>query len=172
MHAELAHQLAVDGVTANNMTFARAGDLRYVGQGYELRVALPGGPLDGAAMAAVFQRFGELHRSEYGHVFASPVEIVNIRVTGVGRMPKIGAPPPLPGGSVAEALVRTAQCAFRFDGKLQAMATQFYRRELLPLGETIAGPAIVLQTDSTTVVPPATTLTAGSDGNLILRLEE
>jgi N-methylhydantoinase A/oxoprolinase/acetone carboxylase beta subunit len=48
------------------------------------------------------------------------------------------------------------------------MATPFYRRHLLPLEQPIAGPAIVLQTDSTTVVPPATTLVAEAGGNLIL----
>jgi N-methylhydantoinase A len=51
------------------------------------------------------------------------------------------------------------------------MMTPFYRRSLLPLAETIAGPAIVLQTDSTTVVPPGTTLSVDESGNLILRIE-
>jgi N-methylhydantoinase A len=172
MQLELSRQLVADRVADGDMEFARAGDLRYVGQGYELRVPLPDGPLDAAALAAVFQRFGELHRTEYGHVFASsPIEIVNIRVTGIGQMAKIAPPRPMPGGSLAAALVKTAVCAFRFDDHLQQIATPFYQRALLPLGERIAGPAIVLQTDSTTVVPPGATLTADSGGNLILRLE-
>jgi N-methylhydantoinase A/oxoprolinase/acetone carboxylase beta subunit len=173
MQAELARQLAADGVAAGETAFARAGDLRYVGQGYELRVPLPDGPLDAAALAAMFDAFGELHRVEYGHVFpASPVEIVNIRVTAIGHMPKIAPPRPAAGGSLAAALVKTAPCSFRIDGRLQAVATPFYRRDLLPLGENIAGPAIVLQTDSTTVVPPGVTLTADPAGNLILRAGE
>jgi N-methylhydantoinase A len=44
------------------------------------------------------------------------------------------------------------------------MATPFYRRHLLPLEQPIAGPAIVLQTDSTTVVPSATTLSPRQAG--------
>jgi N-methylhydantoinase A len=49
--------------------------------------------LDEAAPSQIFARFAELHRAEYGHVFEeSPIEIVNIRVTGIGRMPKIAAP--------------------------------------------------------------------------------
>jgi N-methylhydantoinase A len=172
MQGELARQLAADGVAAADATFERSGDLRYVGQGYELRVPFPVGPLDPAALDEVLRRFGELHRVEYGHVFeASPVEIVNIRVSGIGHMPKIAPSRPRSGGSLAEALVKTARCAFRRDGRLDSMMTPFYRRDLLPLGQRIAGPAIILQTDSTTVVPPDASLTADESGNLILRIE-
>jgi N-methylhydantoinase A len=172
MQEELSRQLAADGVPPADAAFGRAGDLRYVGQGYELRVPFPGVAIDPAALAAVFTRFGELHRAEYGHVFAdSPIEIVNIRVTGIGRMAKITAPRPPEGGNLAAALVKTAPCAFRLNGRLEMLKTPFYRRDALPLDEPIAGAAIILQTDSTTVVPPGATLVADRSGNLILRLE-
>jgi hypothetical protein len=159
MQRELTRQLAADGIAPDDAVFERSGDLRYVGQGYELRVPFPDGKLGQAALAQIFARFVELHRAEYGHVFeASPIEIVNVRVTGIGRMPKIAAPRPTRGGSLVEALVKTARCVFRHNGALERLATPFYRRNLLPLEEPIAGPAIVLQTDSTTVVPPGTTL--------------
>ena len=60
----------------------------------------------------------------------------------------------------------------RHDGALEMMATPFYRRDRLPLEQSIAGPAIVLQTDSTTVVPPGTTLIAEIGGNLILTIDQ
>jgi N-methylhydantoinase A/oxoprolinase/acetone carboxylase beta subunit len=166
-------QLAADGIAPDNTVFERSGDLRYVGQGYELRVPFPEGELDRTALEQIFARFAELHRAEYGHVFeASPIEIVNIRVTGIGHMPKIAPPRPAGGGSLVEALVKTADCAFRHKGGLQMMATPFYRRHLLPLEQSIAGPAIVLQTDSTTVVPPATTVIAEAGGNLLLTIDQ
>ncbi len=172
MQSELARQLAADGVRPEDAAFQRAGDLRYVGQGYELRVPFPDAPVDAATRAAVFARFGELHRAEYGHVFPnSPIEIVNIRVTGIGRMAKSAPPRPPEGGGLDAALVKTAPCAFRVDGRLETLPTPFYRREALPLDQHIAGPAIVLQTDSTTVVPPGASLRADYGGNLILRLE-
>jgi N-methylhydantoinase A len=172
MQDELARQLIADGVRPGDATFQRAGDLRYVGQGYELRVPLPDGNLDRAALAAVFLRFGELHRAEYGHVFPdSAIEIVNIRLTGIGRMAKMAPPRPPEDGSLAAALVKTAPCAFRFDGRLETPMTPFYWRDLLPLDAPIAGPAIILQTDSTTVVPPGATVHADRSGNLILHLE-
>jgi N-methylhydantoinase A len=172
MQRELTRQLAADGVAPDDAVFERSGDLRYVGQGYELRVPFPDGKLDQAALAQIFARFAELHRAEYGHVFeASPIEIVNIRVTGIGHMPKIAAPRPKSGG-IVEALVKNARCAFRHNGALERLATPFYRRDRLPLEQPIAGPAIVLQTDSTTVVPPGTTLIAEVGGNLILTIDQ
>jgi N-methylhydantoinase A len=172
MQDDLARQLAADGVCREDAGFERSGDLRYVGQGYELRVPFPGTELDAAALAAVFARFVELHRGEYGHVFAgSPIEIVNIRVTGIGRMPKIAAPQLPAGGSLADAMLKTAPCAFRVDGALRTIPTAFYRRADLPFEVAIPGPAIILQTDSTTVVPPGTTACVDRSGNLILRLE-
>jgi N-methylhydantoinase A len=173
MQRELAHQLDKDGIAAENTVFERSGDLRYVGQGYELRVSFPDGHLNQSALDQIFARFAALHRTEYGHVFeASPIEIVNIRVTGTGRLPKITIPRPPRSGSLGEALVKTARCAFRANGGLEVIETPFYRRDLLPLEEPIPGPAIVLQTDSTTVVPPWTTLLAETDGNLILTIEQ
>jgi N-methylhydantoinase A len=82
------------------------------------------------------------------------------------------APRPASGGSLGEALVRTARCVFRGNGGLDVIATPFYRRDLLPLEQPIPGPAIVLQVDSTTVVPPRTTLIAEVGGNLILTIDE
>ena len=172
MQGELTDQLAADGIASGDATFERSGDLRYVGQGYELRVPFPDRELDETALSQIFARFAELHRAEYGHVFdESPIEIVNIRVTGVGSMPKIAVPRVATDGSLLEALVKTAHCTFRRNGALEMMMTPFFRRSDLPLEQPIVGPAIVLQTDSTTVVPPATTLIAEAGGNLILGID-
>ena len=172
MQDELATQLIADGVDPAGVTFLRAGDLRYVGQGYELRVAFPAGTLSADSIRSVCAAFAEQHRAEYGHVFeTSPVEIVNIRLTGIGRMPKVSPPSPSNGTDPGSALVKTAECVFREEGgALKPMATSFYRRDRLPLDVEIRGPAIVLQTDSTTIVPPDATFRADAGGNLILKL--
>ena len=53
---------------------------------------MPAGAIDAAGLDGAWQRFHELHHAEYGQSFpSSPIEIVNIRVSGVGRMPRIGA---------------------------------------------------------------------------------
>ena len=49
------------------------------------------------------------------------------------------------GTTLAKARVKSGQCAFRIDGELRPSETMFYRRHLLPVGEALAGPAILLQ---------------------------
>ena len=156
-----------------DVAFERSGDLRYVGQGYELRVPFPSGPIGPADAEDLFRRFHEQHRVEYGHVFEdSPIEIVNVRVAGIGRTPTIGAPPAPAGRSLDAARVRTGRGTFRAgDGGLTEVETAFYLRDRLPVGETFPGPAVVLQRDSTTVVPPGGTAFSDEAGNLIISVE-
>ena len=170
---DLMAQYAAAGLSADRVEERRAGDLRYVGQGYELRVPFPAHALDEAGLDEVWQAFHALHEREYGHCFAdSPIEIVNIRITGVGRMPKIAAPPAPAGGSLAEARVKTARSVFRVRGDLEGCDTAFYRREALPLEAPFPGPAIIVQKDATTVVPPGWSVRVDESANLILRLGE
>ena len=65
--------------------------------------------------------------------------------------------------------MRDGTGTFRVGTRLSDYPTTFYRRDLLPVGERIAGPAIVLQMDSTTVVPPQHSFEADAAGNLIIR---
>jgi N-methylhydantoinase A len=169
MERGLGEQFAADGLEPGQVAFERAGDLRYVGQGYELRIPLPPGRLDAAALGTVLEAFHRQHEAEYGHCFRqSPVEIVNLRVTGIGRMPKIARAAVAAGPSLAGARAKTGRCAFRVGGRLETRDTAFYRREALPLDAPFDGPAVVLQKDSTTVVPPGWRATADGEGNLIL----
>ena len=56
MAKELADRFTADGIDLAKVTFERRGDLRYVGQGYELRVPFPDGTIDEAALAKAFDR--------------------------------------------------------------------------------------------------------------------
>jgi N-methylhydantoinase A len=171
MEAGLAAQFEADGIARSDRATSRAGDLRYVGQGYELRIPFPAGALKAGDLDTVFARFHAAHAAEYGHSFVtSPIEIVNVRVSGAGRMPKLADLRAPEGGSFAAALIRTEPCWFRVDGRLAAVPTAYYRRARLPIGEAFAGPAIVLQTDSTTVVPPSAAAVVDGAGNIVITL--
>ena len=151
--------------------FERSTDARYVGQGYELRVPLPAGQLGQAELEAAVGKFHDMHRQEYGHHFPdSVVELVNLRVTAISEVAKIGAPESPQGGSLAEARIRTDETMFRVDGKLVPLQTDFYDRGRLPVDEEFCGPAIILQTDSTTVVPPDCTAILEKSGSLIIKV--
>jgi N-methylhydantoinase A len=172
MEQQLMRQFASDHLTEDKVTFVRDGDLRYVGQGYELKTAIPDGILDETALSEVWERFHALHQREYGHCFRDNViEVVNVRVSGIGAMSKIQTLTAPEGGSMADARIRTGECVFPVDGELRAFDTVFYDRNLLPVDKPFAGPAIVLQKDSTTVIPPRWSAVNDKIGNLILSRE-
>jgi N-methylhydantoinase A len=163
LESELRSRLTRDGVADADIRVIRALDCRYVGQGYELRVTLAEGPFTEAALEA----FHVLHEREYGSAYGDPIEIVNARVTAIGKRPTLDELP-VASGTLADALLGESESHFRIDGQLQALPTQFYDRSLLPLGEPFAGPAVVFHLDTTTVVPPGWSARADASGNLLL----
>jgi N-methylhydantoinase A len=96
---------------------------------------------------------------------------VNIRLIGVGAMPKLETLKAPQNGSLPKAHIKTRECVFRVDGELKPYETTFFRRHELPVGVPIPGPAIFLQKDSTTVVPPRWTAMVDHIGNVILQRE-
>jgi N-methylhydantoinase A len=171
METALAARFAADRVPEESTSFLRTGDLRYVGQGYELKIDFPPGPITAESLAGVWRDFHARHADEYGHAFpASTIEIVNIRVSGIGRLPKLpplGAPA---GGPLADAELRRNRCVFRVGGELKSFDTPIYRRTALPVDEEFSGPAIILQQDSTTVVPPDGRARVHPSGSIIITL--
>lgn len=68
----------------------------------------------------------------------------------------------------SEAYLSSAQVYFRVNGKLGSYETRYYARHKLLAGSTIAGPAILFQKDTTTLIPPNWSAQAKPSGNLIL----
>src|SRR5207253_11416999 len=80
--------LEKEGFAPYTHRFARTADVRYLGQAFEVRVPVPDGVLDAAALDIVAERFHAEHRALYGYDFAGDgsqhVEWVNVRVSGIG----------------------------------------------------------------------------------------
>lgn len=171
MEVELRERLTADLVQPEDMRFERIGDLRYVGQGYELKIPIPDGHLTAGRMEEVWTAFHAAHAAEYGHSFeASPVELVNVRVSGIGRMPGLGAAGNPTGGSLDMAEVRVLDCVFRTGKGLETFKTPVYRRSDLPVDTPIHGPAVFLQKDSTTIVPPDGVARVHATGSILIRI--
>jgi N-methylhydantoinase A len=167
MQQEIVGRFAGDKIGTDRIRFERSGDLRYAGQGYELRVPFGDGPIDDAELGRTLERFHVQHRAEYGHAFRdSVIEVVNLRLVGVAVRPKLEARPV----ERVDAASPTYYAPVVFEGGQDAVETPFLFREGLALGVPIPGPAIVLQTDSTTVVPPGCSFVAEPGGNLIITL--
>lgn len=172
METELNAIFARDGVPTAKRRMLREGDLRYVGQGYELKIDIPDGPLDADLLESVWSDFHSRHRAEYGHAFeASPIEIVTVKVRGLGEVDKLGKPRAVTRMGTAQP-VGQGSCVFRVDDALQTYQTPYFDRASLPTGQVMHGPAILLQTDSTTVVPPGWSFVTDTFDNVLMTREE
>ncbi|HEU4758363.1 MAG TPA: hydantoinase/oxoprolinase family protein [Dehalococcoidia bacterium] len=155
----------------------RSLEMRYLGQSYELSV-----PVDALSPSRFLPRFHALHHERYGHSDPSrPVEIVTARLKLV-LPPSVGAPlaaPPAPetlspnrapsaaGALIARRPVWFAQTGAR-PGDGRPHDTPIYDRSRLAPGHAFRGPAIVVQMDATTAVPPGWHATVDPFANLIL----
>ena len=85
METELTAQFTADRVPMSDVSFQRIGDLRYVGQGYELKIPFPAGTVTEDGLKGVWEAFHAAHRAEYGHAFpASPIEVALRRASATG----------------------------------------------------------------------------------------
>ncbi|MEM8952451.1 MAG: hydantoinase/oxoprolinase family protein [Pseudomonadota bacterium] len=172
METEIAGQFEADQISTSSIAFQRFAELRYVGQGYELKVAMADGFITEAALHDLWRAFHAAHEAEYGHAFeASPIEIVNLRVSGIGKTQKLKSLPPPEGGTLDKALIRKRPSFFRIGGQLTSIETPFFERGMLPVGQIVEGPAVLLQKDSTTVVPPGSSFVVDPSGSVIIKVE-
>jgi N-methylhydantoinase A/oxoprolinase/acetone carboxylase beta subunit len=173
IEAKAASELAEEGLDPSAAVFERELDLRYAGQGYELRVSLDGlwqSALDGAALAAVRERFDAVHERIHGHAAKEKgVEVVSYRLRVRVSVPKF-TPRAMPAGAPAAPppAAVTGKRAVFFDTQ-KPTETTIYDRDRLAVGVAFAGPAIVEQFDATTVVPPGWHAFVDRYGNLILQ---
>src|SRR5919108_4323152 len=164
-------QLERDGIPSDRVLIQRVADCRYLGQGYELRVDVAGGAIDGEWAAKLRSDFNDIHEREYSRRFEeADIEIPNIRVRGVGVQPAL-EPTDAGRGEEAppeEALRYEGPAWFRVGGELQEVTTRYYDRTSLKAGNRLEGPAIVHQYDSTTTIPPGLTATIDGFGNILI----
>lgn len=166
--AELAHE----GLDPADAQFHREFDLRYTGQGYELRVSLDGlgeGGLNNAAMEAARDRFDDRHAQIHGHAAKEKsVEVVSYRVRVRVDVPKYQPTPVKPdaGATVPDDARKGARTIY-FDGAV-GTETEVFERSNLPAGARLDGPAVIEQLDATTVVPTGWSVAVDETMNLIL----
>ena len=157
--------LGRQGVSPGRAALFRQLELRYLGQEHALPVDV-GGAVD---VAAIVQAFGDQHEARYGHRMDARVQILNIRIRAIGRTemptlrelprrgPKRAAPTP---GS------RSAWC---FATRRMTRFAIWQRGELAQ-GDTVAGPALVEEGTSVTVVHTGQALHVERHGYLVISM--
>jgi len=162
-------ELLQEGVTEERIRYQPSLDMRYLGQSYELNLALPDHRLTQEELERLPEEFHKRHQQVYGHAApGEPVELVNLRLRAVGLMGKIELRGDR-GGSLEEA--RRAARPVHFP-KAGWVKTQVFVRESLPAGVSLEGPAIIEGRESTIVIPPQMGASTDRFGNLIIEVKE
>jgi N-methylhydantoinase A len=163
--------LAASGVQARRVAVSRAADMRYVGQEHPVTVELPAGVFRRRNRDALKRSFDEEHLRRYGTCApGEPVEIVSLRATVTGAMKK----PPLErvsrGGRAPLASARRGKRGVYIAELGRSLATPSYARDGLRSRNRIAGPALIEEHASTTVVLPGDRLQVDEFGNLVIEV--
>ncbi len=145
-------------------SYAYSAELRYRGQSFEIDTPLDAAIVAGADHAAIAAAFHEAHDRLYGHADrAAPIQVIAIRLVISGATAKPAMPrqalQPGPATPIGETEVWV-------DGARRPAA--LFNRAALLAGQTFSGPAVVMQDDCTTVVPPG--FTVGVDEYTNLRI--
>ena len=166
MEKQGSDAIAGSAVSPERISFTRFADMRYVGQEHAVTVELSRDLFERRDRDAIKQAFDAIHLERYGT--SAPHEaadLVSLRITAIGTMAK---PPQqdLPQGTTAgpTAALRGRK-GVHFSG-IGMASTPIYLRTKLLAGNSIAGPALIEEHASTTVVAPGDALVVDRLGNL------
>jgi N-methylhydantoinase A len=153
----------------SKLAITRSADMRFVGQGFELVVALPPGPYSARSVTALRAAFTAVYGKTFGHVPpVGEIEIINIRVAVSAPVAK---------GELLVASGKRGEAA-ALKGKRHAWvgarerfeAVPVYDRYRLAIGAAVRGPAIVEEDSTTLILPPKSRAKVERSGNLVVNL--
>lgn len=144
---------------------AISADMRYRGQSYEIETRLDESWIANGDHAAIAAAFHRRHAEIYDHADEkAQVQLVALRVVIAGLTPK----PAFPERAVTRAEAAAGRTAI-VTHRGEAIEAGLFRRDALARGSRFSGPAVILQDDTTTWVPPGFAGEVDGYGNLILR---
>jgi N-methylhydantoinase A len=165
LKADATHWLRKDQHYDGAAIESLSADMRYQGQSFEIEVPLEESWLTDGAIDAITAAFHRQHLSVYDfNDEANPVQIVNLRLVIAGASPRprdIAAELPEPRQAMPDRNVRVW-----LDGAW--IEAPLFRREALRPGDSFEGPAVVVQDDTTSCIPPGFSAKVDARLNLIL----
>jgi N-methylhydantoinase A len=140
-------------------------DIRYVGQEFTLSVPVELAQLKRGDRKAIRIAFDALYEQRYAHHSPDePVEMVNMRLGAIGKRPKLAFPTLGAAGAAQPAGERAVYLSSAED----ARTAKFYRRDQLGAGAEIAGPALIQEHGTTTVLFENDRCTVAPSGEMIV----
>lgn len=158
-------------IDAGTVSFRRFADMRYVKQGFEVRVPLANDPVSEGYGRVLQDAFEEAYRAIYGHTLPDvPIEVVSWRIVAEGPKPKLKLPKAAgsDGSDVSNAL--KGHRAIYIPARKALAEAPVYDRYRLSSGSNLSGPAIVEERESTVVVNGAGQIRVDENCNLIIDL--
>jgi N-methylhydantoinase A len=142
-------------------------DLRYVGQEFTLSVPVELSQLRRGDRKAIRTAFDALYEQRYAHHSPEePVEMVNIRLGAIGKRPKLKFPRLPASGAASPAGERRAY----FSSASKPLTAKVYSRDYLGAGAEIAGPALIQEHGTTTVLFENDRCRVADSGELIIKI--
>ncbi|MEH6791087.1 hydantoinase/oxoprolinase family protein [Parasphingorhabdus sp.] len=165
--AQVKQELEIEGVAPGDIELLYEIDIRYAGQAFEIPLSVEP---EGLSIGSLITRFDTEHERLFTfNLDETPHEIVNVRAVALGKSADV-APPVIEKGDTDPSGAKTRDHQLYMDGRMQDAV--IYDRALLKAGNRIAGPAIVTEMDSTTLVHSGCEALVDAHGNLIINLSE
>ena len=157
-------EMKKDDISFNRVKISRFADLRYLGQSFELEVPIPE-KMDEHNIGQVEAEFAKINERIYGHVKSGvPIEFTNFRTVYAYDMPK----PQRSSGGKSTSDHKGAKNTRNAYFNDRYVSTPIYERIDLPIGFAMDGPAIVEQSDTTTVIYPGQKFSVDQFDNIII----
>jgi N-methylhydantoinase A len=157
-------------IPEDEVRFRRFADMRYRKQGYEIRVPIPDGALDGTRHDEIRRSFETVYRAIYGHtVRDAPVEAVSWRVVAQGPRPTLRLPTS-PGAARDPRAARKGVRPVYLPDARGYRDVPVYDRYALGAGATFDGPAVIEERESTVVVNAAARIRVDDASNVVVDL--
>ncbi len=170
MEAEGRRIVSAAGVPEGDIQTDRTADLRYAGQGHEIRIRVPPGALKAAARQQLLSAFNDEYVRIYGRLCEGvPVQTVHWRVTVSGPRPILEHVKFQHGEDIRGVQDLKGMRLAVFHPDDGSVEVPVFDRYALTETFQVDGPAIIEEAESTTIVPPGWDGQADAEGNLILR---
>jgi len=162
--------LKKEGIEEKNMVIQRLADVKYWSQSTHFSVDVPPGKIKD--LKVITDNFLAAMKTKFGYTLPLgyvETELVNLRVIATGIIAKPKMVEVTRGGNIKDAMKKPRKVWFRDYGFVDS---DIYERNLIPIGATFEGPAVLEQQDTTTVIPPRTHIKVDKYANIVINVEK
>ncbi|MCH7508442.1 MAG: hydantoinase/oxoprolinase family protein [Proteobacteria bacterium] len=158
-----------ENVPREERTSSYQVDVRYHGQGLSLTIEVDLDELRSKGLDVIADEYDHRHEQLFTFALDADKEVVNVRAVVQGEATVVKAPLIEAGDKDASAAIMSTETIF-VDGCDQE--AHIYDRSRIKAGNRIAGPAIVVEMDATTLILPGHTGEVDKLGNILIRPDE